>query len=227
VSSDEAGVVDGVIFQPSVMSTNEIAEHRGDVPLVLLGESTAPVSFDHVKIDNVAGARDATLHLASLGRRRIGFVGHEEFHSSATSLQRLNGYQQGLEAAGLTLDMSLLIPSRAVSSHDAAEAVGRSLDRGLDVDGLVCRDDLAAIGALRAIQERGLSVPGDVALTGWDNISMAEFTYPSLTTISPDTKAIANRALDMLQERIGGYAGMGRHELAAYELVVRESAPAN
>lgn len=226
VSADEAGLVDGVIFQPSVMSTLEIAQHRGDVPLVLLGEQSAPLSFDHVKIDNVAAAITATSHLIESGRRRIGFVGHEKGHPSATSNQRIMGYQEAHERAGLPVLPELLIPSLSVSSHDAAAAVGDALDGGLIVDALVCRDDLAAIGALRAVQERGLRVPQDIAITGWDDIAIAEFTYPSLTTISPSTDAIAVQALDMLVERIAGFEGMGRHRNVPYRLVVRESAPA-
>lgn len=226
VSSSEAGLVDGVIFQPSVMSSNEIALRRGDVPLVLLGEGAAPLSVDHVMIDNMAAASEATRLLIGLGRARIGFAGHEEHGQSATSNQRLMGYQEALERAGLPLDMSLLFPSKAISAQDAAQTVGDALDRGLKFDGLVCRDDLAAIGSLRALQERGFTVPGDVAITGWDNISMASVTYPSLTTISPDTHTLAEIALDMLQERIAGFDGLGRHRIVDFTLIARESAPA-
>lgn len=225
VSRSEAGLVDGVIFQPSVMTPQELAQHRGDVPLVLLGEGLAPVGLDHVKIDNVAAAMRATAHLAALGRTRIGFAGHEAPVPSETSRQRLAGYQQGLEGAGLSLDMSLLIASRAVSAHEAAVAVGGALDGGLQFDALVCRDDLAAIGALRALHERGLRVPEDVALTGWDDIAVASFTYPSLTSIAADTLAIAQVALDMLEERIAGFDGLGRHRLVPFSLITRESAP--
>ncbi|MCU1585450.1 MAG: LacI family transcriptional regulator [Microbacteriaceae bacterium] len=227
VSTMEAGLVDGVIFQHSVMSSTEIAQHREDVPLVLLGEGHAPVSVDHVMVDNVAATATATRHLIALGRRRIGFAGHEEESPSATSGDRLMGYQQALEEAGIRVDMSLLLPSKSVSAHEAAFSIGRALDRGLRFDALVCRDDLAAIGALRALQERGIDVPGTVAVVGWDDISMASFTHPSLTTIAPDTEAIANIALDMLEERIGGYDGLGRHRIAGFSLVVRESAPAS
>jgi DNA-binding LacI/PurR family transcriptional regulator len=226
VSSSEAGLVDGVIFQPSVMSSHEIAQHRNDVPLVLLGEGPAPLSVDHVMIDNIRAAGEATAQLIALGRTRIGFVGHEEHGQSATSSQRLMGYQQALERAGHKLDMSLLLPSRAISSQGAADAVGTALDHGLRFDGLVCRDDLAAIGSLRALQERGLTVPADVAVTGWDDIPMASFTHPSLTTVSADIHALAENALDMLVERIGGYDGLGRHRIVDYTLVTRESAPA-
>jgi len=225
VSTREAGLVDGVIFQPSKMPSLEIARHREDVPLVLLGEGPAPLSVDHVMIDNEAAAIEATSHLVGMGRRRIGFVGHEEFDQSVTSMQRLRGYQLALDAAGITVDMDLVIPSAAISAHDAAVAMRRALADGRVFDGIVCRDDLAAIGALRALQEHGLRVPEDVAVVGWDDIAMASFTHPSLTTVAPDTTQIATMALDMLEERIAGYTGLGRHRIADYSFVVRESAP--
>ncbi|MFF1633311.1 LacI family DNA-binding transcriptional regulator [Leifsonia sp. NPDC058248] len=226
VSSSEAGLVDGVIFQPSVMSSAELAQTRTDIPMVILGEGAAPLSIDRVMIDNVAAAREATGHLLALGRRRIAFAGHEQVHFSRTSELRIAGYQAALEDAGLAADPGLLIPTLAISPIDAATAVGAALDAGLEVDAIMCRDDLAAIGALRALQERGLRVPGDVAITGWDNTMMTAVTFPSITTIAPDLTALASRALGMLQERIDGLTAMGRHELVGFELVTRESAPA-
>lgn len=225
VASSEAGMVDGILFQPSVMSSTEIALHRGDVPMVTLGEGAAPLSMDRVMIDNVAAAADATLHLARLGRRRIGFVGHERFGMSATSILRIAGYQQGLEASGIRPDPALLIPSDSISAAGAVRSVGAALDSGCRFDALVCRDDLAAVGALRAVRERGLRVPEDVAITGWDNIDMSAVTFPNLTTVAPDLGALARRAVSLLVERMSGFDGPGRHELVDYELVVRESAP--
>jgi DNA-binding LacI/PurR family transcriptional regulator len=108
---------------------------------------------------------------------------------------------------------------------DSAVAVGAALDAGLEFDAIMCRDDLAAIGALRALQERGRRVPDDVAITGWDNTMMTSVTFPSITTIAPDMTALASRALTMLRERIEGLDSMGRHELVGFELVKRESAP--
>ena len=84
-------------------------------------------------IDNVAAATKATQHLIALGRTRIAFAGHEEHGQSATSTQRLMGYQEALEQAGRRVDMSLLLPSRSISSHDAAESVGAALDQGLQL----------------------------------------------------------------------------------------------
>ncbi|MEN2741804.1 LacI family DNA-binding transcriptional regulator [Microbacterium sp. X-17] len=225
VSASESGLVDGMLFQPNLMNSTELAQNRADIPLVVLGENAAPLTVDQLMVDNVAAARTATAHVIAHGRRRIGFVGHEAGGLTRTSTLRIAGYQQALEEAGITPDPSLLISTTAISASSAVTAVGAALDAGLTFDGLVCRDDLAAIGALRALQERGVRVPGDVVVTGWDDIPMTQVTYPSLTSIAPDMRALASRALDMLLERVGGYEGMGRHELVPYTLVTRESAP--
>jgi DNA-binding LacI/PurR family transcriptional regulator len=226
VSAGESGLVDGMIFQPSVMNSSELAQTRTDIPLVVLGENAAPLTVDSIMIDNVEAARTATEHLLAQGRTRIAFAGHESSRTTRTSKLRIAGYQQALEDAGLTPEPDLLISSVAVSAGNAVRAVGAALDAGLRFDGLVCRDDLAAIGALRALQERGIRVPDDVAVTGWDNTPMTAVTYPSITSVAPDMRGLASRAVDMLLERISGYDGMGRHELAAFSLVARESAPA-
>jgi DNA-binding LacI/PurR family transcriptional regulator len=225
VSASESGMVDGMIFQPSIMGSAELAQSKTDLPMVVLGENAAPLSVDRLMVDNVEAARRATEHLIALGRTRIGFVGHEASKPGQTSKLRLAGYQEALEQAGLPVSPALLIPSRAISALSAARAVSDSLDQGLVVDGLVCRDDLAAIGSLRALQERGFRVPEDVAVTGWDNIAMTAVTYPSLTSIAPDMHGLASRAIAMLHERIEGLEILGRHELIPFELVIRESAP--
>ncbi|MDN4613080.1 LacI family DNA-binding transcriptional regulator [Leifsonia sp. F6_8S_P_1B] len=227
VSASESGLVDGMLFQPSVMNSAELAQSRTDVPIVVLGENAAPLTLDRIMIDNVAAATAATEHLLALGRRRIAFAGYEEHGPTRTSQLRIAGYQHALEEAGQTASPDLLIASETVSAAAAAQAVGAALDRGLRFDGLVCRDDLAAIGALRALQERGLHVPDDVAITGWDDTPMTAVTYPSLTSVAPDLRGLAERAIEMLLERVEGYDGMGRHELAAFSLVERESSSAS
>jgi DNA-binding LacI/PurR family transcriptional regulator len=225
LSASEAGLVDGMLFQPSQISSREIAERHGDLPMVLLGEGPAPLSMDRVMIDNVSAAAAATRHLVALGRRRIAFLGHEAQALSSTSRLRIVGYQEGLEQSGLTPDPSLLIASDEITPAASAASLGTAIDAGLEIDGIVCRDDLAAMGALRALQERGIRIPDDVAIVGWDNISFTATTFPSITSIAPDLDSLARVALEMLGERIAGFDGLGRHRLVDYELVVRESAP--
>lgn len=225
LSASEAGLVDGMLFQPAQISSREIAERHGDLPMVLLGEGPAPLSMDRVMIDNVSAAAAATRHLVALGRRRIAFLGHESQALSTTSRLRIVGYQEGLEQSGLSADPALLIASDAITPAASASSLGAAIDAGLEIDGIVCRDDLAAMGALRALNERGVRIPDDIAIVGWDNISFTATTFPSITSIAPDLDALARIALEMLGERIAGFDGLGRHRLVDYELVVRESAP--
>jgi DNA-binding LacI/PurR family transcriptional regulator len=230
VSTRDAGLVDGVIFQPARLASLESGSTADVAPLVLLGEGQAPLAIDHVSIDNHEAASAATAHLLALGRTRIGFLGHEAVNPSATSIQRLTGYTSTLRSAGLPLDPSIVLATTALGAHEAAAVVRRALAHGTvagepPFDALVCRDDLAAIGALRALGESGVRVPDDVAVIGWDDITMASFTNPSLSTIAPDMAAIATTALDLLEQRIAGHTGPGRHVLAGYRLVARESAP--
>ncbi|MFE6968069.1 LacI family DNA-binding transcriptional regulator [Isoptericola sp. NPDC057653] len=221
----DAGIVDGIVLHPQALSAGELAEHGRGTPMVLLGEAPRAAGVDQVTIDNVAAAGEAVAHLVRSGCRRIGFLGHETGELSHTSRLRIEGYRRGLEQAGLAVDDALLVPRPAGDALGAEDALGAALDRGLPVDALLCRDDHAAIGALRALHLRGRDVPGDVAIVGWDATVLTASTTPSITSIAPDTTALAARTLDLLLERVDGTDAPGRHVTVGHSLLVRESAP--
>jgi len=225
VRGREAGVVDGVVIHPQVLTPEYIDGIRGDTVVVFLGEDVRPECSDQVVIDNVGAATEAVDHLVALGRRRIGFLGHETGEQSRTSTFRLEGYRAGLERAGLAVDDGLLVAREVGDAAGAEAAFGAALDAGLDVDALLCRDDLAAIGALRAMRLRGLEAPDDVAVVGWDGFGLAASLAPSLTSVAPDTVALAESALDLLLGRIDGDDAAGRLVTVGHRLVVGESAP--
>ncbi|WP_407320672.1 LacI family DNA-binding transcriptional regulator [Isoptericola halotolerans] len=221
----DAGLVDGVIFQPLRIATLDIARFHQDLPLVLLGEVEAPVTTDHVMVDNVRGAADATAHLLAAGRTRIGFLGLVEGDITATNSRRLLGYQEALVGAGVPLDPGLVLTTSGFGSGAAAAAVDDALSRGLRFDALVCRDDRFAVGALTALRRHGREVPGDVALVGWDDSAMAQWAWPPLTSLAPDKHELARVAFELLLERMQGTTGVGRHRLVPHTLQVRASAP--
>lgn len=221
----EAGIVDGVVIHPQALTAAELEGLRRDTPLVFLGEDPRPPTADQVAIDNVVAAEEALAHLVALGRRRIGFLGHEIGAPSRPSELRIEGYRRGLERAGLPFDAALLVARGAGDAVGAERALRAALDAGLAVDGLLCRDDLAAVGALRALQQRGLAVPGNVAVVGWDAIDLTASTVPSLTSVAPDTRSLGERALDLLLERMDEPDLPGRQVTVGHHLVVRESAP--
>ena len=221
----EAGLVDGVIFQPAMVSSLEIAEIQADTPVVLLGEATMPLSIDHVMIDNVDAARASVEHLLKRGCKKIAFLGAVADDNAGATIRRLAGYQYALDKAGLILDPDLVLQVENFSPSSAKKAVMKALAEGLAFDGLLCRDDRFAVAALQALRESGLKVPTEVAVIGWDDTELARYSYPTVTSVSPDKYAIADIAVTMLIERINGQTGVGRHRLAPFSLEIRESAP--
>lgn len=219
----ERGVVDGVIFHSVALSAEELAVPRSGLPLVLLGEAPAPAGVDHVMIDNIAAAAEATAGLLASGRQRIAFLGHERRGLSNTTGQRLAGYKQAIKAAGMSLDRRLYLRVDDYAPESGRMAVRQAIERGIEFDAVMCRDDLLALGALHGLAELRRSVPDDVAVIGWDDLAIAGHLTPPLSSVAPDKDALARQATRLLIERLNGYHGPGRHELVPYRLVERAS----
>ena len=217
--------IDGLIFSPLALAGEDLAQ-RTDIPMVLLGERIWHGPADHVAIDNTAAAVDAARHLCVLGRRRIAAIGTQDRASAVTAQQRLAGYRVALAEAGLAADPALEAPVENFHRADGAAAMARLLDRGEPPDAVFCFNDLLALGAMRTLLERGVAVPGEVAVIGFDDIEDGRFSTPTLSTIAPDTARIAQLAVDLLAERLGdGSAAVGapRELRVDHRLVVRES----
>jgi DNA-binding LacI/PurR family transcriptional regulator len=217
-------LVDGLIVSPLALTAKEIEGRRDRTPLVLLGERLAHSPVDHVSIDNVAGARAATEHLLALGRTRIAAIGSQPHISGGTAALRLRGYKAALRAARLTFDDALVIPAKSFHRADGYAAMTALLDLPQPPDAVFCFNDLMAVGALRALQERGCRVPQEVAVIGFDGIEEGAFHHPSLSTIAVDKSEIARLALGFLQQRIdGGAAAEPQEAYAPFELLTRQS----
>ena len=210
--------VNGIIFlgQSSLHAAfNRLAET--ETRFCVWGAQLPTQAYCSVGSDNPLGGKRATLHLARLGRKRIVFLGDTE---APESMQRYQGYLDGLSQAGLAADPRLLVPAHF--EIEAAEAsVDALLARRVKFDGIVAASDLIALGAIRALLRSGHSVPGDVSVVGYDDVSFARYTRPALTTIRQDT-ALAGRLLlsKLLNADVGGEL---RSERLATDLVVRES----
>jgi DNA-binding LacI/PurR family transcriptional regulator len=217
-------LVDGLIVSPLALSAADIGARRDSTPLVLLGERLARAPVDHVSIDNVDGARTATAHLIAIGRRRIAAIGSQPHVSGGTAALRLKGYRAALRSAGVAFDKSLVMPAPSYHRTDGYAAMSALLDLPSPPDAVFCFNDLMAIGALRALHERGVPVPRDVAVIGFDGIEEGDFHTPSLSTIRPDRGEIARLALGLLDRRITSGADASAQEAyAGFELLVRES----
>ncbi|MGV9273669.1 LacI family DNA-binding transcriptional regulator [Streptomyces griseosporeus] len=220
----DAQFTDGVILSPLALLPRDFATRDTRLPVVLLGESCPAGSADHVGIDNVAAAREATEHLLARGRRRIAVVGGALRGRLGTDRLRTQGYQEALRAARVPFEPELVVPVGAFHWQDGARAVGAVLEQGPAPDALLCLNDHLALGALRALHEAGLRAPDDLDVVGFDDIEAGRFSVPSLTTVAPDKAAIADAAVSLLADRIDrASAEDASGHIVAHRLVVRES----
>lgn len=210
---------DGVLLNALSLTAADI-EASATRPIVLLGEEDYGSAVDQISVDGVEAAAVATRHLIDSGRTRIAALGRQS-RKAGTSAQREAGFVRAMTDAGLD-------PDRYRSSVEFDRASGdremrRMLDRPDPPDAVFCFNDLLALGAMRAAWSRGLDVPRDLAVVGFDDIEDGRYAMRTLSTIAPDKATIARRAVEMLTERIAGLEGPGRRERAGFELVVRES----
>jgi DNA-binding LacI/PurR family transcriptional regulator len=216
-------VIDGLILSPIHLEAEDFLAREKTSPLVLLGEREYEAPYDHIAIDNVAAARTAMRHLLELGHRRIAFIGSRTGRERQPAHLRLRGWREELAASGIEPDESLVVVTDGYGRGDGAAAMAALLDGGERPDAVFAYNDLIAIGAMRTLSERGLRVPEDVAVVGFDDIEESRYGSVTLTTVSPDKEAIARLAVDSLVERISGIPAEPRRARPGYRLAVRES----
>ncbi|NIZ93008.1 LacI family DNA-binding transcriptional regulator [Kineococcus rubinsiae] len=217
-------VLDGLVLSPWALPPEDLTRYAGEHPLVVLGERDPHGVADHVSVDNVAAAHVVTTHLLATGRTRIAAVGVQPHLANATAAQRLLGHRQALADAGRTPDPALEVAVSTLHRAEGARAVRELLDAPHPPDAVFCFSDQLALGALRAARERGVRVPEDLALAGFDDIEDGRYATPSLTTVAPDKQQIAARALQCLADRLAGRgSAVAQRVVVPHRLVVRES----
>lgn len=221
--------IDGLIVVNLRTSEHEHVQRVCDagIPIVVfgLGPADLPRSCT-MGTDNTVGARTAVQHLISLGHERVAYLSFapDEFHSVS---RREQGWREALEAAGLRAEPGL-VEHGDISAHSGYLAAQRLLARGQRFSALFAGNDTIAFGALKALAERGLRVPDDVALVGYDDIPLAAFASPPLTTMSSDPIGHGQDAMRLLLAQLEGRRdAAGLHEHRETTLVVRQSCGAS
>lgn len=218
-SLPHGGQADGVILigQSLEHETIDAAARRG-LTLVAWGEQIPGQAYPSVGCDNRLGGELATRHLVEHGRRRIAFLGDERTPEVGS---RHQGYRAVLAEHGL--EASRVLHARSGFGLDAASrSVKAMLAKGARPDGIVAASDVIALGAIRALSEASLRVPQDVSVTGFDDISLAAYSHPSLTTIRQDLPQGARLLVDKILALSAG-ANVASTVIPP-QLVVRESA---
>jgi LacI family transcriptional regulator len=213
--------VDGIIFVAAGDQADSLDFlQRQQMPVVMIDRDLPNVEVDAVLTDHRLGGYLATRHLILLGHKRIACIAGPS--SITPSAERLTGYRKALQEARLGFDEKLILRGdyHARSGMELTHAVLRMKPRPTAIFAL---NDLMALGALRAAAEAGLSVPRDLAVIGYDDLELAQFTNPPLSTISQPKKEIGAQALNLLVERISQKSRPPTRRVLAPELIVRRS----
>lgn len=193
-------------------------------PSVLVTTSAAELSFDNlssVSTDDHAAAACAIDYLLANGHRCIGIIGGS-LKSSFASIRRFSGCLESFERAGVSFLPDVQYQKSRFSYAGAYKALGLLYDRMPDISALFCMSDVMAIGAVRALRDRALSVPDDVSVIGFDGIELAEYYNPKIATIKQNHEQIARRGVEILLDCIRQNA-RATHEVAAHTLQTGES----
>ncbi|MGO8758535.1 MAG: LacI family DNA-binding transcriptional regulator [Terracidiphilus sp.] len=190
-----------------------------NVPMVLVNDQY-PGAFVHsVTIDNQAGSRAATEHLIALGHRRIAFIGDRRGYQSNN--ERMAGYKQALWAAAIAYSGEIAVEGDGLP-EEAVIVMKRLLALPEPPTAVCCYNDLTALGAMRAIRARGLRVPEDVSVTGFDDLFFAAYLEPPLTTVRQPMRRMGEMAMENLFKLMSGEDSVAQIRVEA-ELIVRKS----
>ena len=217
----QAQRIDGIIILPVTESGRPLLPLVGhDIPVVCLDRRVYDLDLDVVLVDNVAGARLAVAHLAALGHRRIGYIGGRPV---TPGIERLEGYRLGLEEHGILADPDLARDGDSMRESGYREALAL-IDLPDPPTAIFVINNPMSLGALTAIHERGLRVPEDISVVGFDDAPWSALLDPPLTTIAQPTDQLGRAAVRLLLERIdGGYVGPARRVILPPHFVERAS----
>jgi LacI family transcriptional regulator len=210
--------VDGVIVLAGRLSNDALLALSESVPMVVVGRQLQGPQLFSFSFDNRLGACIATQHLIELGHRRIAFIAGDLAHDDA--VERQNGYFDALAAAGIPADPQLVVQSDFTEAGGLM-SVSRLLERDMHFTALFASNDQMAIGAALGLHRRKLRVPDDVSLVGFDDLIMARYSMPPLTTVRQSVYEIGSQAAKAMLDMLRGNAPQA--QLPQPELVSRES----
>jgi len=216
------GRVDGLVIMSPHIDAHTLKENLPhSLPVVLLNCYIDDDSFDSLNVDNFGGAFAMTQHLLGHSRKRIAIITGIEQNLDAA--ERLRGYQTALANAGVRYNPALAVPGN-FSEAGGYEAVGALLALPARPDAIFASNDSMAIGALSALRDAGMQVPDEIALAGFDDIPIASYLTPSLTSVHVGIHGLGVRAIETVLNAVSGKNSHRKcHILLKTELRLRES----
>lgn len=216
----DSGRVDGFILIASNLKPSRIRTLvEMDAPFIVWGIPVPKFSYCSVTGDNITGGMLATQHLIRIGRQQIAFLGGPE--DNLTVQNRFKGYENALQSAGRSVDPNLLVHGNYTHASGIT-AMQHLMEQSPDLDAVFVNSDLMAIGAIHAIQDSGRRVPDDIAVVGYDDLSIARYNNLPLTTIRQNIPLVGRLLAQNLIQFIE--TGVVTNVTTPVELVIRESA---
>jgi DNA-binding LacI/PurR family transcriptional regulator len=221
----QAERVAGLILVPTEGSEARLLsklQHAG-IPVILLDRIIENFQVDTIKVDNLQGATDAVKHLLSLGYRRIAIISGSL--QLTTGRERYEGYCHALAEAGLAVD-DRLIKIGDFQTESGYRLMHELLDSAPRPEAVFVTNNLMTLGALRALRERGIRVPQDMPLVGFDDMPWSGELYSPLTAVSQPTYELGSEAVHLLLRRLAQPSAPFRSISLQTQLIVRESSGA-
>lgn len=214
----------GILFLGSNLEYFRQRFSSVSVPCVMVTNSASGLGFDNlssVSTDDVAAAKFAVEQLFALGHTNVGILGGVMAVSHA-AFSRYEGCRQAFAESGIPFDPARQYEAARFSISEGYYAMGRLLDKMPEITAVFAMSDVMAVGAIRAIRDRGLRVPEDISIIGFDGIDIGNYMAPRLTTIRQHREEIASRSVEILLKCIDGYP-TAVHEVEPFYLVPGES----
>jgi len=212
--------VDGLLITPVQGRDDDIKNLiEANIPFVVVGRDFENIELDAVYNNEVKGGFLATEYLIKKGHKRIALIDGFLYKSPAKG--RLEGYKKALKEYGIPWDDSL-ISVGDISMEDGHKRTKQMLEKNLKFTAIFANNDMMAFGAMQAIKEKGLRIPEDIGLVGYDDIPFSSLISPALTTISLKKKKLGIESVKLLLSRINGNRKKAKKIMLDVELIRRE-----
>ncbi|WP_163195323.1 LacI family DNA-binding transcriptional regulator [Clostridium thermarum] len=214
-------MVDGVLYMSSSLEP-EIVEliKELDLKTVLVVTSDKDKTFPSVSIDNREAAYDATMFLLNKGNKKVAYIGVHKDEVNAAAV-RYFGYEDALKEKGMEVDENFVYFGEQ-KAHEGYEGVNKILEKGT-FDALFCASDEIAMGAINSLRDKGIRVPEDVDVIGFDNIYSSSIFYPKLTTVAQPMYDMGSVGMRMLIKTINKKELEEKNYILPYEIIERDS----
>jgi LacI family transcriptional regulator len=217
------GFLDGILIQSGARGDQLIQQlMHANLPLVVIGRPFDMTNVSYIDVDNIDAARNAVLHLIRLGYKRIATIAGPRRLTAGED--RLQGYRRALRDRGMDFDPELIVEGDFTEAG-GYEAMSQLLPH--KPDAVFAASDIMAVGAMRAVRDAGLSIPDDIAMVGFDDISLATLPEPPLTTVHQPVQQFGKAAIELLLDLIENGIQPPRRVVMVTELKVRQSCGAS